>query len=522
MVFRNLRCAVLLWLVPVLMLTLLSQPAPAQRIQTTPYSSPSLLRGLSGQDMAPSNPLRAPGTSGPWSSGGSDSVLLSSCMFQGLLPPIPNLQLGYLYSFSGSYGAGRLSGDYLKPFSLDKESFIFGEAHVEGWNFWNSGLGAWSGGRAARRVNNRVDVSLGGGYRKFFGNQALVGINGFYDTTRLTGQWFSSGGLGLQAAWLLPGSDALDLNFNWYGQLFNSYEWINTFRYGPSNYDLEAGYSHEIWNGGPDLRLKIRGYHFDVGNNLNGWTGGAELRSRDRMFVLKYEVGYDRLDSTYQTIGGYVNVGFQLENVLKGESPFTAPTPIFRSPRNLSYMASQPVKRNWNQPSSVVLLRNVGHGGGSRYLILDNIAYTPAFFPNGAAPPSFALTGANSFSLTWPALIPGNNGTNGGMIYYFHMSDNSIQTVRGTITPAGFGPTDPNTNNSWGSVASGSIGQVLTGPMNGVLANSAATFNQGTGTIYHGIFGEPGQDHFTGQVVFDVPSDPSITPLVITFQVLGP
>ena len=57
------------------------------------------------------------------------------------------------------------------------------------------------------------------------------------------------------------------------------------------------------------------------------------------MFVLKYEAGYDRLDSTYQTVGGYVNVGFQLENVLKGESPFTAPTPIFRSPRNLSYMA---------------------------------------------------------------------------------------------------------------------------------------------------------------------------------------
>ncbi|MGA8832244.1 MAG: hypothetical protein WB554_11610, partial [Desulfomonilaceae bacterium] len=86
---------------------------------------------------------------------------------------------------------------------------------------------------------------------------------------------------------------------------FNSYEWINAFRYGPSNYDFEAGYSHEIWNGGPDLRLKIKGYHFDVGSNLNGWSGGAELKSRDGMFVLKYEVGYDRLDSTYQTIGGY-------------------------------------------------------------------------------------------------------------------------------------------------------------------------------------------------------------------------
>lgn len=328
----------------------------AQYTQSTPYSSPSLLRGLSGQrvDMAPSNPLRLPGTSGPLALGGSDTVTLSSGMFQGLLPPIPNLQLGYLYSFGSNYGAGRLTGDYLKPFNLNKGSFLFGEAHVEGWNFWNSGAPT---GYSRGFVNNRVDVSLGGGYRKFFGNQALIGINGFYDTTRLTGQWYSSGSLGLQAAWLLPGSDALDLNFNWYGKLLNGYEWINTFRHGPSNYDFEAGYSHEIWNGGPDLRLKVKGYHFDVGSNLNGWTGGAELKSRDGMFVLKYEAGYDRLDSTYQTVGGYVNVGCQLENLLKGENPFTAPTPIFRSPRNLSYMANQPIQRNWNQPTAVVLTR---------------------------------------------------------------------------------------------------------------------------------------------------------------------
>lgn len=329
----------------------------AQGLQQTPYSSPSLLRGLSGQglDMAPSNPLRAPGTSGPWSSAGSDSVFLSSAMFQGLLPPIPNLQLGYLYSFSNNYGAGRVTGDYLKPFSLNKESFVFGEAHAEGWNFWNSG---GSSGASGGRVNNRVDVSLGGGYRKFFGDKALIGVNGFFDNTRLTGKWYSSGSLGFQAAWLLPGSDALDLNFNWYGKLLRGREWINTFRYGPSNYDFEAGYSHEIWNGGPDLRLKIKGYHFDVGSNLNGWTAGAELKSRDGMFVLKYEAGHDRLDSTYQTIGGYLNTGFQVENLLKGESPFSAPTPIFRSPRNLSYMANQPAQRNMSQPTAVVVTQN--------------------------------------------------------------------------------------------------------------------------------------------------------------------
>jgi hypothetical protein len=284
-------------------------------------------------------------------------------MFSGLLPPIPNLQLGYVYSFNRNYGAGRVTGDYLKPFSLNRESFVFGEVHAEMWNFWGSSRSGYSGGI----VNNRVDLSLGGGYRKFFGNQALIGFNGFYDTTRLTGTWFPSGSLGVQAAWLLPGSDALDINFNWYGQLLNGNEWVNTFRYGPSNYDFEAGYSHELWNGGPDLRLKAKGYHFDVGTNLNGYSAGAELKSRDGMFVLKYEASYDRLNNTYQTIGGYVNVGLQLENLLSGLSPFTAPTPIFRSPRSLSYMANQPVQRNWSQPSAVVVSRaaTTSSSGGS-------------------------------------------------------------------------------------------------------------------------------------------------------------
>jgi hypothetical protein len=41
-------------------------------------------------------------------------------MFQGLLPPIPNLQFGYLYSFSNNYGAGRVTGDY-STFAVDEK-----------------------------------------------------------------------------------------------------------------------------------------------------------------------------------------------------------------------------------------------------------------------------------------------------------------------------------------------------------------------------------------------------------------
>ncbi len=156
---------------------------------------------------------------------------------------------------------------------------------------------------------------------------------------------------------LVGGSDAIDLNFNWYGQLFNSNVIRNAFRYGPSNYDFEAGYSHELWNGGPDLRLKMTGYQFDIGNRVYGWNAGAELKSRDGVFVVKYDVGHDKVNQTYQTVGGFVNVGFQVENLFRGESPFTMPEPIFKSPRSLRYMLTEKVKRDWHQPAAAIVVQ---------------------------------------------------------------------------------------------------------------------------------------------------------------------
>ena len=160
--------------------------------------------------------------------------------------------------------------------------------------------------------------------------------------------------------------DAIDLNFNWYGKLFNSQVLTNAFRYGPSNFDFQAGYSHESWNGGPDFRLSATGYQFDIGSRVYGWNAGAELKSRDGMFVLKYDVGNDRINQTYQTVGAFVNVGFQPENIIKGESPFTMPTPIFKSPRNLWYMLTQTVNRDWHQPASVILSQQTSSTTGAQ------------------------------------------------------------------------------------------------------------------------------------------------------------
>jgi len=44
-------------------------------------------------------------------------------------------------------------------------------------------------------------------------------------------------------------------------------------------------------------------------------------------------------------------------DVLKGESPFTLPAPVFRSPRDLRRLLGLKVKRNWHQPEAVVLAK---------------------------------------------------------------------------------------------------------------------------------------------------------------------
>jgi hypothetical protein len=319
----------------------------AQGLQTSPYSAPSVLRGAQGDglDLAPSNPLGLPG-SAYRGQAGSDTVSLSSGMFPGILPPIPNLQIGYLFNFGPKVRSGRFTADYLLPFSLSPESTVFGEAHTEFQSFWNT-----------TDYNNRVDISLGGGYRTIARRNTLLGINGFYDTSRLGGNWYSSGSVGFEIAALLPGNDALDLNFNWYGNLFSGNVISNAFRYGPSNFDFQAGYSHQLWDRGPDLRLSATGYKFNAGNSVYGGYAQAELKSPDGMFVLRYNAGSDQINGAYQTVGGFMNVGLRLENILKGESPITMPEPIFKSPRNLFYMLTQTVNRNWHQPGAVVITR---------------------------------------------------------------------------------------------------------------------------------------------------------------------
>jgi len=306
-----------------------------------------------------------PGNSNPSNdcgcSRGDDAIPVSSGMLAPYLPRIPNLESGFLYSFGNRVSTGRFTADYLLPFHLSADSVLFGEAHAEGWGFWkrpNVDVAAAPGFTVATSdTSNRFDLSLGGGYRAMLNANTLVGVNGFYDTSHLFDTWYSSGGVGLEYAANVAGDDAIDLNFNWYGNIFNRDILVNAFRNKGNSFDIEAGYSHALFDHALDLRLKLIGYQFDIGNAVYGWRGGADLTTRDGVFALRYEYGYDRIDGDYNTVGGFVNVGFQLENLLSRESPFTFPEPVFRSPRNLWRLLGQKVNRNWHQPEAVVLAR---------------------------------------------------------------------------------------------------------------------------------------------------------------------
>ena len=343
------------WNIPfflALLLLILSAPSlvRAQGIPEAPFSAPDVLRrGASGLDLAPSNPLGLPGSTGGFPRG-SDSIYLTDQIFRDIFGPVPHLQLGYLFSFGPSVKSGRLSLDYLLPIQFGN-SAVFAETHTEFQDFWKT---------VVNGANNRVDFSIGGGYRTIFGGHSLVGVNGFYDGTRLGGIWYNSGGVGAEFAALLAGHDAVDLTFNWYGNLFNSNVIANAFRNGPQNYDFQAGYSHELWDGGPDLRLSATGYRFAADPGVYGSRAAAELRSRDAMFVVKSKVAHDRINNTYNTVAGFVNVGLRLENTLSLENPFVPPEPIFRSPRSLRWLLQDFVKRTFSGPTSIVVSKSMG------------------------------------------------------------------------------------------------------------------------------------------------------------------
>ncbi len=403
-----------------------------------------------GLDVAPSNPVGMPGTTGGFS-GGGNALSLNGC-FGNLLGLKGNLEFGFLYQFNENISTTRFTFDGLLPASVGHDAAAFGEAHGEFVNFGNTLRSLITFGAATtseRGFQDRIDLSFGGGYRKIFGESLLVGANVFYDTSRLGVQWFGSGGGGLEMAALLPGGDVVDLNYNFYGNLFQGRNSIiNAWRNGPGNFDVQVGYSHEMGDHGPDLRLKVTGYQFDVGWKAWGWNAGAEVTSRNGVLSVKAETGRDELNGRYYTVGGFVNVGLQLENLLSGGSPFTLPEPLFKSPRNLRRLLTTKVHRQFQQPSTVVVARSVSAAAEARCGPLTYSLTTP-FTPPASPGVSVPIVAGGPITPAQQACrrqitVAWTGGTVAGavawdrcLIYIYDSSTGTTALSMGMYTPDG-------------------------------------------------------------------------------------
>ncbi len=165
-------------------ITVFSGFAGAQGLQQSPYGTADVLRS----EVSPYNSVGSSGSMmGPPNESGS--LYLGDGMLRGVLPLVPNLQFGYLYDFGNNrVRGGRFTADYLLPVGLIPDATIFGEAHAEFENFWKT----LTSTPPENGFNNRVDMSFGGGYRKFLRRDTLLGVNAFYDTSRLGSTWYSS------------------------------------------------------------------------------------------------------------------------------------------------------------------------------------------------------------------------------------------------------------------------------------------------------------------------------------------
>lgn len=324
------------------------------------------MSSLPGPDLRPSSPLSFPvGVSGSGESG-VQTIPLSYDLFQDVLPQIPKLQLGYLYTFGKDLRWGRMTGDFFAPIGLSPTSTVFGQVHVEFQDYWKIPFGA---------AHHRVDFSAGGGYRTLATRNLMLGANVFYDSTRIYNEWFASAGAGAEAAVQLPSSDVIDFSYNYYGNLSRGNRRIDgSLVNGPPNMDFELGYSHAVLGNTPDLRARLNAYNYDATQSKWGFRGGADLATLNGALTLRAEIGRDQLFGSYQTVGAFVNIPVQIDNVFG-----------FRSPFVLTAATSNGHPQGVGGP-----MPDFGSGpaanGGSRGPTIPYKGAVPGCYPNGPAP----------------------------------------------------------------------------------------------------------------------------------------
>jgi hypothetical protein len=244
-----------------------------------------------------------------------NSIFVSNACFRGIVPDIPNLQVGYLHNFAQNRNQGFLTLDYMLPVTIGCKDVAFGEAHGE----FEDLIGTLKGTN-----DPNLQMLFGGGYRKRLSNNTMVGVNGFYNSVRLSGRWLSSGILGVETARVTAGNGILMLNFNYYGNIYSDVGLIFLpYKNGQGDYKFEGSYSQPILGQALDLRIKGSGYKLDRSGAIYGWNAGADVTTRSGLLNIRYEVGNDKLNETYHLAGISLTVGFQPERLLSGKSPFS-------------------------------------------------------------------------------------------------------------------------------------------------------------------------------------------------------
>lgn len=313
----------LVWIFCIIVLVIGASMAQGQQ-QTLDGSSTTRGTGRGPMlDLGPSNPLGLPRASG------GDWFSFSSGMFDGIIPQIPNLSLGFYYGRPPHYynlqrttTTTLFTADYFHPIRIGSSSVLLAEAHGDFENL----LGTLQG-----EQYNRLDLDFLAAYRRLFGNTLMLGAYVAWDFTRFHGEWRPTGGMGLEMVARGPGRSVTDLTFNYYGTLFPGYTWFNDVKEGRGNFELEAGYTQPIFDRALALRLDFRAYRFDLGDMfIDGWGTGAEFATRNGLFTVTCDYAHDRINDPHFLVGGTFNVGLQLENLLRLESPFVMPEPIYR------------------------------------------------------------------------------------------------------------------------------------------------------------------------------------------------
>jgi len=238
-------------------------------------------------------------------------------MFRDFLPQIPNLEVGYLYTFGKEIDEGRLTVDYSVQKTVLGRDVVFGETHARFKDLLKTLKGD--------RIPN-VEFLIGGGYRKRVSDDLMVGVNGFYNSTRLYGNWYSSGIVGLEVAAVTPGEGIVTLSWNYYGNVFSGKGGIfSAFRYGPGDHKIDATYSQPLYDRALEVRLKACAYRFNRAGLVRGWSAGGDLSTTNGLLTITYEVGHDRISGLFHNAGLFVNVWLRLGNLMAGESPFVLP-----------------------------------------------------------------------------------------------------------------------------------------------------------------------------------------------------